>query len=364
MTAEVYVTGVGAFSAFGFGVESLAAGVFGGVEAFGPVNRFDTHGFTVDRAATCLEADNSVAAAIACAREALAMASWDGDDPLSLALGSTLRASASDAYPADAGRAVAEGLGLTGGRRTFVNACCAAANAVVHGSQLIRGGRADAVLVGGAFVLDRQAYGIFDSARALATDGRLRPFDRDRKGVLLGDGGGMLLLESARSVRARGAVPVARVSGWSMTDDAYHLAKPHPEGAGVAAAITQALRRGGIAPRHLDYLNAHATGTPLNDAAEAAGIHTALGAHVDEVPVSGTKGTTGHTLEASGALEAVIAVLGIRESRLPPTRGLEHPDTVNPLRHVLSSERATVKSALSINSSVGGLNAAVLLEAS
>lgn len=291
------------------------------------------------------------------------MASWDPQRPLPLVLGSALRATDAGTSAAALTRAVAAELRLDAGQRTFVNACCAGATAIVHGAQLIRSGRADAVLVGAAFVLDRQAFGIFDAARALAPDGRLRPFDRDRKGVMLGDGAGMLLLESGRHVHSRGVMPVARVAGWSMTDDAYHLAKPHPEGEGIAAAIGRALRRGGIPCRRLDHLNAHATGTPLNDAAEAAGIHAALGAEAARVPVSGTKSVTGHALEASGALEAVLAVLAIRTGMLPPTVGLENPDTVNPLRHVRAAESSAVEYALSVNSSVGGLNSAILMAA-
>ena len=167
----------------------------------------------------------------------------------------------------------------------------------------------------------------FDAAHALAADGQLRPFDQERQGVLLGDGGGMLLLESGESLRARGARPLARLAGWAMTDDAFHVAQPHAGGAGVAAAVTRALHRGGIGADRLTYVNAHGTGTPLNDASEAAGLHAALGPDAERVFVSGTKSTTGHALEASGALESVITLLALRSSVLPPTAALRRPDT-------------------------------------
>ncbi|MEV8229761.1 beta-ketoacyl synthase N-terminal-like domain-containing protein [Streptomyces sp. NPDC079167] len=374
MTAEVFVSGFGVFGAFGFGPDALLAGAFAGTPAFRPVTRFDVSHCRTDRAATWQDADayfldgrhdtGTVEVASACGRQALDMAGLRGPADVPLVLATKVRAPSLEPDSAAGTTArVADRLGLGTPRRTFVNACCAATNALIHGAQLVGTGAAEAVLAGGAFLVDRQAFGLFDAAQALAADGRLRPFDQDRKGVLLGDGAAMLLLESGKRLRARGAEPLARLAGWAMTDDAFHVAKPHVEGAGAAAAVTGALRRGGIGPDRLTYVNAHATGTPLNDAAEAAGLHTALGDHTETVYVSGTKSTTGHALEASGALEAVISLLAIRSSVLPPTAGLDRPDTRHPLRHVTSPERIDVPYALSLNSSVGGVNAAILLAA-
>lgn len=374
MTAEVFVSGFGVFSAFGFGPDALLAGAFAGSPAFRPVTRFDTAHCHADQAATWPEADGyfldgrqrggTVEVASDCGRQALAMAGWRDPAALPLVMATKLRAPSQEPDSAAAQtEQVADRLGLGRPRRTFVNACCAAANAVIHGAQLIGTGAADAVLAGGAFLVDRQAFSLFDAAQALAADGRVRPFDQDRQGVLLGDGAAMLLLESGESLRARGAEPLARLAGWAMTDDAFHVAKPHAEGAGVAAAVTGALRRAGIGPDKLAYVNAHGTGTPYNDAAEAAGLHTALGDHTEKVFVSGTKSTTGHALEASGALESVITLLAIRSSMLPPTAGLHRPDTDRPLRHVRTPERVDVPYALSLNSSVGGVNTAILLAA-
>jgi 3-oxoacyl-[acyl-carrier-protein] synthase II len=364
MTAEVHVSGFGVFSAFGFGPEALVDGVFAGAPAFRPVTRFDAAGCRTDRAATYAETVNSVDVASACGRQALDMAGWTNSAELPVVLATKLRAPSTEPEsPAEVTEQVAARLGLGTPRRTFVNACCAAANAIIHGAQLIRTGAASAVLAGGAFLVDRQAFSLFDAAQALAADGQLRPFDQDRQGVLLGDGGAMLLLESGESTRARGVEPLARLAGWAMTDDAFHVAQPHAQGAGVAAAVTGALHRGGIGPDRLTYVNAHGTGTPLNDTAEAAGLHTALGRHAETVFVSGTKSTTGHALEASGALEAVITLLAMRNSVLPPTAALRRPDTRHPLRHVSAPERVDVPYALSLNSSVGGVNAAILLAA-
>ncbi|GAA4956870.1 beta-ketoacyl-[acyl-carrier-protein] synthase family protein [Actinoplanes utahensis] len=373
MTAEVFVSGYGVFSAFGFGPEALFDGAFSGTPAFRPVTRFDVAHCRTGVAATNEQVSAGTAGpgeltaevASACGRQALDMAGWRNPEELPLVLATKVRAPSGEAEsPAEITEKVADRLGVGRPRRTFVNACCAAANAIIHGAQLVRTGTAAAVLAGGVFVVDRQAFSLFDAAQALAVDGRLRPFDQDRKGVLLGDGGGMLLLESGDSIRARGAQPLARVAGWAMTDDAFHVAQPHPRGAGVAAAITEALDRGGVGPDQLTYVNAHGTGTPLNDSAEAAGLHAALGPHAERVFVSGTKSTTGHALEASGALESVITLLAMRSSVLPPTAALHRPDTRNPLRHVSTPERAEVPYALSLNSSVGGVNTAILLAAS
>ncbi len=368
MTAEVQVSGFGVFSAFGFGPEALFDGVFSGSPAFRVVTRFDVAHCRTDQAATyppdAGPGPDTVDVAVACGRQAIDMAGWGSRAELPVVLATKLRApSLTPESPAGITERVADRLGLGRPRRTFVNACCAAANAIVHGGQLVRAGVADAVLAGGVFLVDRQAFALFDSAQALAADGRLRPFDQDRQGVLLGDGAAMLLLESAESVRARGAQPLATLAAWAMTDDAFHVAQPHAKGAGLAAAVTGALRRAGIGPDRLTYVNAHATGTQLNDAAEAAGLHTALGRHTERVFVSGTKSTTGHALEASGALEAVITLLAMRSSTLPPTAALRRPDVRHPLRHVSAPQRADVPYAMSLNSSVGGLNAAILLAA-
>lgn len=147
-----------------------------------------------------------------------------------------------------------------------------------------------------------------------------------------------------------------------MTDDAFHVAQPHPAGSGTAMAIDRSLARAGIGPDQLDYVNAHGTGTALNNVAEAAALRAAFGDCADQVFVSATKSTTGHTLEASGALEAVITLLAVRSSVLPPTAGLIDPDPACTLRHVaISPRQAEVSYAMSLSSSVGGLNAALLL---
>jgi 3-oxoacyl-[acyl-carrier-protein] synthase II len=371
MTADVVITGFGAFSAFGFGRKPLFDGVFSGEPAFRAVTRFDVSGYRCDRAATCdtthagSPGPSAFDVLAACCAEALDMA--DGLNPAALPLitASPLRPPSVQAEPpGQLAERVASHLGLGTPRRTFVNACCAGANAIVHAAQLIRSGAAPAALAGGAFLVDRHAFALFDAAFALAADGRLRPFDRDRQGVILGDGGAILVLESASAARARGARPLARLAGWAMTDDAFHVAQPRPDGAGTAAAIRTAARQAGIDPGQLGYVNAHGTGTALNDVAEAAALRAALGPSVENVWVSSTKGTTGHALEASAALEAVITLLAIKSAVLPPTAGLSQPDPKCALRHVaIAPQRAAVPYALTLNSSVGGLNTALVLEA-
>jgi 3-oxoacyl-[acyl-carrier-protein] synthase II len=375
MKEDVVISGFGVFSGFGFGEKALFDGTFSGVPAFRAVTRFDASGYRSDQAATYEEASagspfpasepDTFDVLVRCCKGALDMAGGPKPETLPLITALKLRAPSVEAEtPGHLTGRVADRLGLGTPRRTFVNACCAGTNAIIHAAQLIRAGVATCALAGGAFLVDRQAFALFDAAFALASDGRLRPFDRDRQGVLLGDGGAMLVLESAGSAYARGTRPLARLAGWAMTDDAFHVAQPQPEGSGVASAIREALRRAQIDPGRLAYVNAHGTGTVLNDAAEAAGLRTALGPATDHVLVSSTKSTTGHALEACGALETVITLLAMTSSVIPPTAGLTRPDPRCVLRHVACEpERAAVPYAMSLNSSVGGLNTALVLGA-
>ncbi|MDQ7803472.1 beta-ketoacyl synthase N-terminal-like domain-containing protein [Amycolatopsis sp. A133] len=367
MTVDVVISGFGVLSAFGFGGPALVDGVFSGTPGFRTVTRFDVSGQACDQAATYEPGDpapTTFDALVTCAEAAVEMARRPDRATLPLIAGTKVRASSLEPEPpAELTEQVARRLGLGTPRRTFVNACCAGANAIIHAAQLVRAGVATTALAGGAFLVDRQAFSLFAANFALATDGRLRPFDQDRTGVLLGDGAAVLVVESAASAAARGAPPLARIAGWAMTDDAHHVAQPKPDGAGTAAAIGQALGRAGVAPAQVTYVNAHGTGTLLNDSAEAAALHTAFGPAVGDVFVSSTKSTTGHALEGSGALEAVITALAVRDATLPPTAGLNRPDREHPLRHVREPRRVAVQYALSLNSSVGGLNTALLLGA-
>lgn len=385
MTDHVVITGYGVFTAFGYGADALRRGVFAGRHRFGPVTRFDTTGFRGTIAATH-PADPDVGelrqypVLRRCAEEALAMAGLAEAPEAPVLVGTQgdhtvlsrwWRAVVAEEPPeaslpglaAHLPHQLGEDLRLGHPRLAFQNACVASADAVMYGCRLIHSGHTEVAVCGGVYLVDQEFFAKFDSGRAFARDGRVKPFDRSRSGLLLGDGAGVVVLESARHAAARGATPLAAITGWALAADAYHVVRPHPEGAGLAAAISQALGRAGIAPEAIGYVNAHGTGTPANDPAETAALRRALGAHATAVPVSSTKGSTGHMLEASGVVELIITMLALRDGQLPPTVGLVEPDPRCDLDYIPGEARAArPRRALTVNAGFGGLNSALVVE--
>ncbi|MGQ4332371.1 beta-ketoacyl-[acyl-carrier-protein] synthase family protein [Streptomyces hayashii] len=374
-SVEVVLTGYGVLSPFGFGAAPILDNVFAGRSAISTVTRFDTDTFLCHHAAT-YEGRGSAQpfpqqeAITACARAAIAMSGIDVIEELPVIIGAK-----GDLAPKNnmmvrrpaftVAEAVAEDLGLGNPRRTFFNACVASSNAIIHACQLVASGAARAVLCGGGYLVDEQVFAHFDSVRGLSRTGRMAPFSRNRPGVLLGDGAAMLVVESAVGARARGATALAKVAGWGLTSDGFNIVRPDPSGRGMTAAISLALRRARIGAEELGYINAHGTGTESNDSAETAAYRLAFGDHAQSVPVSSTKASTGHALEGCGALEAVITLLALTSSQLPPTIGLTDPDPDCNLGHVVELGRSLETGfALSVNASVGGVNSALLLERS
>ncbi|WUH00319.1 beta-ketoacyl-[acyl-carrier-protein] synthase family protein [Streptomyces violaceus] len=269
-----------------------------------------------------------------------------------------------DAVPARLAEVLAGHLGLTGPRLTFTNACVASAAAIIHACRLISSGRIDVAVCAGGYLVEEETFGKFDSGRALSRDGMVRPFSADRSGLLLGDGVAAVVLESAQHARRRGARPLASVPGWGAATDAHHIAQPHPEGAGLAQATRQALRLAGDPDgAALGYVNAHGTGTRYNDGAETRGLRAALAERAGSIPVSSTKSTTGHLLEAAGIVEFVITMLALTDGVLPPTAGFTRPDPECDLDYVPNRpRRADPRRALTINAAFGGANTALVLE--
>ncbi len=253
---------------------------------------------------------------------------------------------------------------MTGPRLTFTNACVASAAAIIHGCRLISSGRADVAVCGGGYLVEEETFGKFDSGRALSRDGMVRPFSADRSGLLLGDGVAVVVLESAEHTRRRGARPLASVAGWGAATDAHHIAQPHPEGVGLARAARQAMRLAGDPDgAALGYVNAHGTGTKYNDGAETRGLRAAFPGRAESIPVSSTKSTTGHLLEAAGIVEFVITLLALTDGVLPPTAGFTAPDPECDLDYVPNRPRqADLRRALTINAAFGGANTALVLE--
>ncbi|MEU4611049.1 beta-ketoacyl-[acyl-carrier-protein] synthase family protein [Streptomyces umbrinus] len=269
-----------------------------------------------------------------------------------------------DAVPARLAELLAGELGLVGPRLTFTNACVASAAAVIHGCRLISSGRIDVAVCGGGYLVEEETFGKFDSGRALSRDGMVRPFSADRSGLLLGDGVAVVVLESAEHARRRGARSLAGVVGWGAASDAHHIAQPHPEGVGLARAAQQAMRLAGDPDgTTLDYVNAHGTGTKYNDGAETRGLRAAFPERAESIPVSSTKSTTGHLLEAAGVVEFVITMLALTDGVLPPTAGYTAPDPECDLDYVPNEPRGTdARRALTVNAAFGGANTALVLE--
>lgn len=415
VTGEVTVTGFGVRTAFGVGADALRRGVFAGVPSFAPTTRFDTGPYRTPMAGAAPDGPDAVEhwalrpALAHCGAEALDMAGlptgteaavllgiagdctsitryWreaaapgadaghggpgDGAPGVPGVTGSVMAAEAAgaatpaDAVPAHLAESLARGLGLTGPRLTFTNACVASAAAIIHACRLISSGRTEVAVCAGGYLVEEETFGKFDSGRALSRDGVVRPFSADRTGLLLGDGVAAVVLESAEHARRRGARPLAGVVGWGAATDAHHIAQPHPDGVGLARATRQALRLAGDPDGSgLGYVNAHGTGTKYNDGAETRGLRAALRERAESIPVSSTKSTTGHLLEAAGIVEFVITMLALTEGVLPPTANFTRADPECDLDYVPNRPRQTdLRRALTINAAFGGANTALVLE--
>ena len=264
-------------------------------------------------------------------------------------------------------------LGLRGPILSTANSCAAGAVAIGEAFRAVRAGEVGAALAGGVEApLSALSFGAFDIIRALSNGHNdrpgdaARPFDRERDGFVMGEGAAMLVLEDAAVAERRGAVPYAEVAGYAATSDAYHMVQPRPDGRQAARAARLALADGRMKAAELDYVNAHASSTPLGDRAEAAALRLALRAHADRIPVSGTKAYYGHPLGASGAIEAGICALGIRRGWVPGTVNLAEADPeIREALPCLMAEPRTgpVSAALSTSFGFGGLNAALAFRA-
>ncbi|HEV2634449.1 MAG TPA: beta-ketoacyl-[acyl-carrier-protein] synthase family protein [Actinocrinis sp.] len=387
---EVVVTGYGVRTAFGAGAAAVRRGVFAGTPAFAPTTRFDTRPFRTAAAATDGAPGPRPLREVLgeCAEEAVAMAGLPrgGDTAVLVGTGGDFTgltrfwrgagaepapgpdaepaAPVAESVPARQADLLAERIGAQGRRLAFTNACVASATALIHGCRLIEAGLADAVLCAGGYLVEEENFAKFDSGMAFSRDGAVRPFSADRSGLLLGDGAAAIVLESAAAARRRGSKPLAAVAGWGAAGDAHHLARPHPEASGLVSAARQALRRAGDPDgEQVDYVNAHGTATKPNDIAETRGLHTVFAARADQVPVSSTKGATGHLLEAAGAVEFVITLLALRDGVLPPTAGFTTAGPGCDLDYVPNRPRpADLRRALTVNAAFGGANTALLLE--
>jgi 3-oxoacyl-[acyl-carrier-protein] synthase II len=371
--AAAVVTGAGVLSAYGRGTQALLSGVLSGQPAFAPVERFDVEARRVRVAATMPGAPDLRAEMASAVREACDDASMSPADraatPLFLAIhGDPAIARAPQAdkpghSPEAFAAAVADHGGLAGpGIRCYTSACVAASSAIADAAAMIARGHADRVVVAGGYLVEPDQFALFDAGRTFAADGQVRPFSAGRRGLLLGDGVGAVVIESQESARGRQAPALARLAGWGRAGDAYHPCQPHPEGHGMARAIAAALQRAGLAPEDLGYVNAHGSGTAHSDPAETNALRLALGDAAETVPVSSTKSLHGQVLEASGVLELIVTLLATRKGMLPVNAGFLGSDDSCRLRLVLGeSLTTTTQFSMSLNAAFGGANTALVV---
>jgi 3-oxoacyl-[acyl-carrier-protein] synthase II len=248
-------------------------------------------------------------------------------------------------------------------------ACSASAHAIGDSYEIIKRDDADVIIAGGSeAAITPMSVGGFAAMRALSTRNdepqrASRPFDKGRDGFIIGEGAGILILEELEHARRRGATIYAEVSGYGVSGDAYHITAPSEDGDGARRAMEMAIRKAGIAPDEVDYVNAHGTSTPFNDKLETLAIKHCFGPHAQKLAISSTKSMTGHLLGGAGGLEAGITTLAVHHQILPPTINQDEPDPECDLDYVPGTCRpATVRYALSNSFGSGGTNAALLFK--
>lgn len=259
--------------------------------------------------------------------------------------------------------------GAKGPNSTAVTACATGTNTIGDSFRLIRDGDADVMICGGAeATITPMGMAGFCAMRAMSTrneepERASRPFDKDRDGFVMGEGSGIMVLESLEHAEKRGARIYAEVVGYGMSADAHHMTDPAPGGEGAARCMKQAIRSAGLAPEDIDYINAHGTSTGAGDKAETAAVKSVFGDYAYKVPFSSTKSMTGHLLGAAGGVEAIIIALTIKNGIIPPTINLENPDPECDLDYVPNVPRkAEVKVAMSNSFGFGGHNATIILK--
>ena len=260
-------------------------------------------------------------------------------------------------------------IGAKGPNFSTVSACATGADSIGEALEMIRRGRADVVITGGteAAVCEIGVAG-FNSCMALSTrnedpQGASRPFDSGRDGFVLGEGAGLIVLESLKHAEQRGANILAELSGYGASSDAHHVTQPHPEGEGAARAMKWAIKDAGIAPDKVDYINAHGTSTPLNDKYETIAMKRMYGDHAYKLAISSTKSMTGHLLGAAGGIEAAFTVLAIKDGVVPPTININDPDPDCDLNYVPNNAiKQTVNVAMSNSLGFGGHNASLVFK--
>ncbi len=250
---------------------------------------------------------------------------------------------------------IARAIGARGMVQTLPAACAAGNYAIGFASDQIRAGRADVAVTGASEIIEKLQFAGFVRLGAMSPD-RCQPFDKNRKGLLIGEGAGMMVLESEEHMVRRGGTPLAEVGGFGIACDAHHITRPHPEGEGSAHAMREAIASSGLGPGDVDFINAHGTGTHANDAVETKVIHEIFDGR--RVPVSSMKSMLGHCMGAASALEAVSCILTVQTGMLPPTINYETPDPACDL-NLVTKEARRAKADVVLNNALafGGYDA-------
>ena len=408
MRKRVVITGLGAISSIGLSVEETWQGLLTGKSGAATITHFDTSdhkttfaaevkGFDADKLFGRREARRmdrysqfALAAALQAVEDADLQINDENRDRIGVLIGTgiggigTMLEQEALMRERDASRVspflipmmladtapgmIAINLGIRGPNMSVVTACATGSNALGEAAEIIRRGSADVMIAGGgeAAIVKLTMAGM-NSMGALSTRNddptkASRPFDADRDGFLMGEGSGVLILESLEHAQARGANILAEMSGYGTTDDAYHISAPAEGGEGAALCMQLALENAGLTVNDIQYINAHGTSTKLNDRGETAAIKTVFGERAYQIPVSSTKSMTGHLLGASGALEALICTKIINEGIIPPTINYETPDPECDLDYVPNQPRdAQVQHTLSNSFGFGGHNATLII---
>jgi 3-oxoacyl-[acyl-carrier-protein] synthase II len=395
---RVVVTGAGIVTALGHGWKINAADFRAGRRAFRPVTHFDVSRQRVKTAAevdlpenfpaTKLSAhkfnrlDRAGKMLLLAALEAWQQSGWEISENLPLVLGTTAggmtlgekyyrqalqqpqnrrgQATRAIQYQSQVqARAVFDALSCSGPTAIISNACASGGNAIGHAFELIRSGQAERAFAGGYDAVGELVFSGFDSLQALSPT-ICRPFDAHRDGLALGEGAAVLTLETLDSARRRGAEILGEVAGYATAIDQHHLTQPQPQGNTTLNVMRQACAVAKISPAEIDYVNAHGTGTPLNDSSEAHAISEWAGARAATLPVSSTKASIGHLLGGAGAVEAVVSLMTLREQWLPPEIEFETPDAACKFPVVQKPQDAKVNCVLSNSFGFGGVNASLI----
>jgi 3-oxoacyl-[acyl-carrier-protein] synthase II len=398
LSREVVITGVGAVSPLGVGARTLherwSAGVVGIEDGQGAATEFEpTEHLSIKEAR---RADRFTQFAIVAGDEALAEAGWSDElpyeaDRIASILGTgiggigtlergkeiLMESGAKKVPPLSvplmmsnaAAAAVSMRYKLLGPSHGIVSACSGGADAIGAAKMMIESGLVDAVVTGGSeAALTPLSNAAFSALDALSVKGISRPFDKDRDGFVMGEGGAIIVLEASDKAAERGAKVLGTLRGYGASADAFHLTAPDKTGGGPSRAMKAAMKDAGITPDDIVYVNAHGTSTELNDAAETMALKLALGDRAYQIPISSLKSSIGHLLGAAGAVEAVATILALRDRIAPPTLGLEHPSEGLDLDYVPGSAKPLEidgKPAIALSSSFGfgGHNAVLCLEA-